>query len=174
MLNTQQLGPLKAANCDLAVDNLTRQLYATDASPYQIIPQAVAFPKSAAQASAIIQAAAAAGVPVTPRGAGTGLSGGAIGEGVVIDFARHNRQIGRLDLERRTGARRGGRGAGPIECIFAPAPSSFPAGRGNQFARDAGRDDRQRFLRLARADSMAPRECTWLRWTLSCPRRENG
>ncbi|HUE36128.1 MAG TPA: FAD-linked oxidase C-terminal domain-containing protein [Candidatus Acidoferrum sp.] len=102
MLNTQQLGPLKAANCDLAVDNLTRQLYATDASPYQIVPQAVAFPKSAAQASAIIQAAAAAGVPVTPRGAGTGLSGGAIGEGVVIDFARHNRQIGRLDLERRT------------------------------------------------------------------------
>ena len=102
MLNTQQLGALKAANCDLAVDNLTRQLYATDASPYQIVPQAVAFPKSAAQAGSIIQAAAAAGVPVTPRGAGTGLSGGAIGEGVVIDFARHNRGIGRLDLERRT------------------------------------------------------------------------
>lgn len=102
MLNTQQLGALKAANCSLAVDNLTRQLYATDASPYQIVPQAVAFPKSAREAKSIIQAAAAAGVPVTPRGAGTGLSGGAIGEGLVIDFARHNRQIGRLDLERRT------------------------------------------------------------------------
>ncbi len=102
MLNTQQLGALKAANCDVAVDNLTRQLYATDASPYQIVPQAVAFPKSARQASAIIQAAAQAGVSVIPRGAGTGLSGGAIGDGVVIDFARHNRQIGRLDLERRT------------------------------------------------------------------------
>lgn len=102
MLNTQQLGALKAANCDVAVDNLTRQLYATDASPYQIVPQAVAFPKSAREASAIIQAAAQAGVPITPRGAGTGLSGGAIGDGLVIDFARHNRAIGRLDVERRT------------------------------------------------------------------------
>ena len=102
VLNTQQLGALKAANCEVAVDNLTRQLYATDASPYQIVPLAVAFPKSARQASAIIQAAAQAGVPVIPRGAGTGLSGGAIGEGLVIDFARHNRDIGRLDLERRT------------------------------------------------------------------------
>jgi FAD/FMN-containing dehydrogenase len=102
VLNTQQLGALKAANCDVATDNLTRQLYATDASPYQIVPQAVAFPTSARQASSIIQAAAQAGVPVIPRGAGTGLSGGAIGEGVVVDFARHNRDIGRLDLERRT------------------------------------------------------------------------
>lgn len=102
MLNTQQLGALMATNCEVAVDNLTRQLYATDASPYQIVPLAVAFPKSARQASAIIQAAAQAGVPVIPRGAGTGLSGGAIGEGLVIDFARHNRDIGRMDLERRT------------------------------------------------------------------------
>jgi FAD/FMN-containing dehydrogenase len=102
VLNTQQLGALKAANCEVVVDNLTRQLYATDASPYQIVPLAAAFPKSARQASAIIQAAAQAGVPVIPRGAGTGLSGGAIGEGVVVDFARYNRDIGRLDLERRT------------------------------------------------------------------------
>ena len=101
MLNTQQLGALKATNCEVVVDNLTRQLYATDASPYQIVPDAVAFPKSARQASAIIQAAAQVGVPVIPRGAGTGLSGGAIGEGLVIDFARHNRLIGKLDLERR-------------------------------------------------------------------------
>lgn len=102
MLNTQQLGALKASNCDVAVDNLTRQLYATDASPYQIIPQAVAFPRSARQASSIIQAAGQAGISIIPRGAGTGLSGGAIGDGVVVDFARHNRMIGRLDLERRT------------------------------------------------------------------------
>jgi FAD/FMN-containing dehydrogenase/Fe-S oxidoreductase len=101
-VNTQQLGALKAANCELAVDNLTRQLYATDASPYQIVPLAVAFPKTAGQASSIIQAAGATGVPVIPRGAGTGLSGGAVGEGVVIDFARHNRKIGKLDLERGT------------------------------------------------------------------------
>ena len=102
MLSTQQLATLNAAACEVAHDNLTRQLYATDASPYQIVPQAVAFPQSPAQASAIIQAAAQAGLPVTPRGAGTGLSGGAIGEGLVIDFARHNRQISDFNKERRT------------------------------------------------------------------------
>ena len=31
---------------------------------------------------------------VIPRGAGTGLSGGAIGDGLVVDFARHNRKSG--------------------------------------------------------------------------------
>src|SRR5262249_14435643 len=48
------------------------------------------------------EASAQAGIPVIPRGAGTGLVGGAIGEGLVIDFSRHNRQIADLDLERRT------------------------------------------------------------------------
>src|SRR5271154_2534088 len=102
MLSTQQLAALNAANCEVAFDNLTRQLYATDASPYQVVPLAVAFPNSAAQASSIIQAAAQAGVPVIPRGAGTGLSGGAIGEGLVVDFARHNKQIWDFDKDRAT------------------------------------------------------------------------
>ncbi|HUA67491.1 MAG TPA: FAD-linked oxidase C-terminal domain-containing protein [Candidatus Saccharimonadales bacterium] len=102
MMPAQQMATLNAANCTVAFDNLTRQLYATDASPYQIVPLAVAFPNGAAQASSIIQAAAQAGVPVVPRGAGTGLAGGAVGEGLVIDFARFNRRISNFDPERRT------------------------------------------------------------------------
>jgi FAD/FMN-containing dehydrogenase/Fe-S oxidoreductase len=102
MTPTQQLAALHAANCDVAFDNLTRQLYATDASIYQIEPLAVAFPKDARQAGSVIRAAAEAGVSVIPRGAGTGLSGGAIGDGLVIDFARHNRQISAFEEECRT------------------------------------------------------------------------
>jgi FAD/FMN-containing dehydrogenase/Fe-S oxidoreductase len=102
MTPTQQMATLKAANCDVAFDNLTRQLYATDASLHQIEPLAVAFPKSANEAASIIQAAAQAGAAVIPRGAGTGLAGGAIGDGVVVDFARHNRNIGKLNQEKRT------------------------------------------------------------------------
>jgi FAD/FMN-containing dehydrogenase/Fe-S oxidoreductase len=100
MTPTQQLAALHAANCDVAFDNLTCQLYATDASIHQIEPMAVAFPKDARQASDVIQAAMQAGVSVIPRGAGTGLAGGAIGDGLVVDFARHNRGISNLDLER--------------------------------------------------------------------------
>src|SRR3989440_2764263 len=102
MTSAQQQSLFTASNCEVAFDNLTRQLYATDASIYQIEPLAVAFPKDARQARAVIEAAGQAGIPVIPRGAGTGLVGGAIGEGLVIDFARHNRQITDLDLERRT------------------------------------------------------------------------
>ena len=101
MLSTQQMATLNASNCEVAFDNQTLQLYATDASPYQIVPQAVAFPKTAKQAAHIIQAALVAGVPVIPRGAGTGLSGGAIGEGLIVDFARHNRQILEFEAEKR-------------------------------------------------------------------------
>ena len=102
MTPTQQMATLKAAGCEVAFDNLTRQLYATDASLYQVEPLAVAFPKNTGEASAIIVAAAQAGASVIPRGAGTGLSGGAVGDGLVVDFARHNRNIGKLNLEKRT------------------------------------------------------------------------
>jgi FAD/FMN-containing dehydrogenase/Fe-S oxidoreductase len=102
MISAQQQATLLGPNCEIAFDNLTRQLYSTDASIYQLTPAAVAFPRNTKQASALIEAAAQAGVSVIPRGAGTGLVGGAIGEGLVVDFSRYNRQITDLDLERRT------------------------------------------------------------------------
>src|SRR4029079_17184392 len=63
---------------------------------------AVAFPSSAEDARDLILAAADANIPISPRGAGTGLAGGALGDGLIIDFARHNRQISGFDRERRT------------------------------------------------------------------------
>ncbi len=102
MTLAQQQKTIAAADCDVAFDNLTRQLYATDASIYRIEPMGVAFPRQARQAGSIIQAAVQAGVAIIPRGAGTGLVGGAIGDGLIVDFARHNRQITDLNLEKRT------------------------------------------------------------------------
>jgi len=102
MASAQQISALAAVNCEVAFDNLTRQLYATDASIYQIEPLAVAFPRSTKQACAIIQAASQASIPIIPRGAGTGLAGGALGEGLVIDFSRYNKQIADIDLQSRT------------------------------------------------------------------------
>lgn len=92
---------MASTGCPVRFDRLTRQLYATDASIYRVEPLAVAFPQTVAQAAALIRAAAEAGVPVIPRGAGSGLVGGAIGEGVVVDFARHNRRIDPPDPEQR-------------------------------------------------------------------------
>src|SRR5881227_2948407 len=101
-MTSAQERKIRQTGCDVRFDNLTRQLYATDASIYQIEPRGVAFPKSAEQASAVIRAAADAGVSVTPRGAGTSLVGNAIGEGLIVEFSRYNRQITDLDLEKRS------------------------------------------------------------------------
>jgi FAD/FMN-containing dehydrogenase/Fe-S oxidoreductase len=98
MTSTQEK-KIRQTGCDARFDNLTRKLYATDASIYQIEPLGVAFPRNAQQASAVIRAAADAGVPVTPRGAGTSLVGNAIGEGLIVEFSRHNRQITGFNLE---------------------------------------------------------------------------
>ena len=99
-MTSAQERKIKQTGCDARFDNLTRQLYATDASIYQIEPIGVAFPKSAQQASLVIRAAADAGLSVTPRGAGTSLVGNAIGEGLIIECSRYNRQIAELDLEK--------------------------------------------------------------------------
>src|SRR5881296_2131186 len=90
---------IAAAGCDVRFDNLTRQLYATDASIYQIEPVGAAFPRRATEASAVIRAAADENVSVTPRGAGTSLVGNAIGEGLIVDFSRHNRKIDNLNID---------------------------------------------------------------------------
>jgi FAD/FMN-containing dehydrogenase/Fe-S oxidoreductase len=101
-MTSAQERKIRQTGCDVRFDNLTRQLYATDASIYQIEPIGVAFPKDAQQASAVIRAAADSGVSVTPRGAGTSLVGNAIGEGLIVEFSRYNRQITDLDLEKRS------------------------------------------------------------------------
>ena len=101
-MTSAQERKIRQTGCDVRFDNLTRQLYATDASIYQIEPLGVAFPKDAKQAGAVIRASADAGVSVTPRGAGTSLVGNAIGEGLIVEFSRYNRQITDLDLEKRS------------------------------------------------------------------------
>ncbi len=101
-MTSAQERKIRQTGCDARFDNLTRQLYATDASIYQIEPIGVVFPKSAEQASLVIRATADAGLSVTPRGAGTSLVGNAIGEGLIVEFSRYNRQITELDIEKRS------------------------------------------------------------------------
>ena len=68
-------------------------LYEYDGGVDRARPDLVAFPQSTADVVALVKLAAAADVPIVGRGAGTGLSGGAIPRagGLVISFARMNR-----------------------------------------------------------------------------------
>jgi FAD/FMN-containing dehydrogenase len=101
-LTSAQRAGLADSGCEVRADDLSRTLYATDASIYRLEPAAVALPRSTSEAAAVLRAAAETGVSVTARGAGTGLAGGAVGDGLVVDLARHNRAITELDLEQRT------------------------------------------------------------------------
>src|SRR3982751_4742594 len=101
-MSSAQERKIRQTGCDARFENLPQKLYPTDASIYQIEPLGVACPKDAQQASAVIRAAADPSVAVTPRGAGTSLVGNAIGEGLIVEFSRYNRQITGLDVEKRS------------------------------------------------------------------------
>ncbi|MFI7067184.1 FAD-binding and (Fe-S)-binding domain-containing protein [Kribbella sp. NPDC050124] len=89
---------LRAAGLrDVRDDNTTRAAYSADASLYRVVPEAVAFPASAAEVALAVGAARELGVPVTARGAGTSVAGNAIGPGLVLDLSRHLHGI--LDVD---------------------------------------------------------------------------
>jgi FAD/FMN-containing dehydrogenase/Fe-S oxidoreductase len=71
----------------LHFDALTRGLYATDASPFQVTPLLVAVPEDAEDVAAIVRYCAEHNLPVIPRGAGTGVAGESLGPAVVLDLS---------------------------------------------------------------------------------------
>ncbi|HKD85421.1 MAG TPA: FAD-linked oxidase C-terminal domain-containing protein [Terriglobales bacterium] len=70
-------------------------LYEYDAGIRKSTPGAVVFPQTTEHVAQIMRAASAAGIPVVARGAGTGLSAGAISHagGIVVVFTRMNRVL---------------------------------------------------------------------------------
>ncbi len=90
---------------------MSRALYSTDASVYQIEPLGVVVPRSAEAVAAAVEIAARHGVPITPRGGGTSQAGQAIGSGLVLDTSKHLNRILEINADEQVGARRAWRGA---------------------------------------------------------------
>jgi len=78
---------------DVRCDEVTQQLYATDASILQSRPVCVVCPRNTEDVVAIVKYAAEEGIPIHSRGAGTSLTGESLGEGIVLVFSRHMRRI---------------------------------------------------------------------------------
>lgn len=72
---------------------LSRALYSTDASLYQITPTCIAVPADREDVLKCVDAARRFNVPLLPRGAGTSLAGQAVSEGIVLDFSRYMRKV---------------------------------------------------------------------------------
>ena len=78
---------------EIRCDPLTASMYSTDGSLYQMQPLGVVFPRHRDDVVALVRYAAQEKIHLIPRGAGTGLAGESLGQGLVIDFSRHMRQI---------------------------------------------------------------------------------
>jgi FAD/FMN-containing dehydrogenase len=92
-------------------DLLARAVYAEGAGIARCVPSAVAVPVDTEDTSRLVAWAKQTGIPLIPRGSGSGMAAGAVGSGVVVDLSRF-RDIGPVDVGGRrirvgTGALRG-------------------------------------------------------------------
>ena len=78
---------------ELHFDEWSRGLYSTDASIFQVRPLGVVVPRDEEDLCALVRYAAENGVPLVPRGAGTGLAGESLGSGLIVDMSQHFRGV---------------------------------------------------------------------------------
>lgn len=78
-----------------------RVMYSIDASIYQIMPQYILIPKSTNALKYIVEQANKYSCLITFRGAATGITGGCLTEGVVVDVSRSINNILSIDSEKK-------------------------------------------------------------------------
>jgi glycolate oxidase len=110
----------------------TRPYECDGLTAYRQLPMVVALPETEEQVRRILETCSAMKVPVVPRGAGTGLSGGALppGDGVLLSMAKFMRVL-RVDAPARIAVVQPGvrnaaisEAAAPFGLYYAPDPSS--------------------------------------------------
>jgi FAD/FMN-containing dehydrogenase/Fe-S oxidoreductase len=79
-----------------------RGRYATDASIYQVTPVGVFVPRNSDDVKTALDICRDLSVPIVPRGGGTSQCGQTVGAGLVIDHAKHIRNILNVDVDNRT------------------------------------------------------------------------
>jgi FAD/FMN-containing dehydrogenase/Fe-S oxidoreductase len=80
---------------EVRFDDVSRMLYSTDASNYQVEPIGVVIPRSSDDVAAAIEMAASHNVPILTRGGGSSLAGQAVGAALIIDTSKYmNRVLG--------------------------------------------------------------------------------
>jgi FAD/FMN-containing dehydrogenase/Fe-S oxidoreductase len=116
---------------EVRFDAVSRALYSTDASIYEIEPIGVVLPRDADDVQAVLEITRAAKLPVLPRGGGTSLAGQTVGRAVVLDFSKYMNRV--LEVNAAEGWARVEPGVvrselsrvlGPTGLIFGPETST--------------------------------------------------
>jgi len=131
----------------ILIDPVDRKLYEYDGGVHMSIPDVVVFPRTTEEVVGLVKIAAEYRLPLVGRGAGTGLSGGAIAMsgGMMISFARMNRIL-EIDIENEYALVQPGvvnldvtLAVAPFGYFYAPDPSSQRACTiGGNVAENAG------------------------------------
>ena len=115
---------------------MSRALWSTDASIYQIKPVGVVLPRSEEDIIATLELASKNDVTVLPRGGGTSLAGQTVGNSIVVDFSKYMRNVIDLNLDEGWVKTQPGiildelnRYLEPHNVMFTPDPST--SNRGN-------------------------------------------
>jgi FAD/FMN-containing dehydrogenase/Fe-S oxidoreductase len=86
---------------EVRFDRLSRALYSTDASVYQIVPVGVVIPKTEEDIIAVVKISGQLAVPITARGGGTSQAGQAVGAGLQVDFSKYFNRILEINPDER-------------------------------------------------------------------------
>jgi FAD/FMN-containing dehydrogenase len=95
------LRPLSSLVPGLLTDPRSCAAYAESAGIHRIVPAAVAVPRGVEELQHIVEWAVDAGTALVPRGAGSGMAGGSVGRGVIVDLSQGFRWMA-PDWPRRT------------------------------------------------------------------------
>ena len=122
---------------EVLIDPISRLLYSTDASIYQITPLGVVYPKSQSDIDIIVELAARHALPILARGSGSSLSGQAVGPAIIVDCSRYLNKIIDMNPEERTATVE----PGVVLAVFNRQANAF----GMKFGPDPASNDRATF-----------------------------
>jgi glycolate oxidase len=84
---------LRIAKGEVLDDNWTRQIYSVDASHYEVEPTAIVCPADEQDVQEVCRYTSNKKIPITARGAGTGLLGQSLSNGIILDLAKHMNKV---------------------------------------------------------------------------------
>ncbi len=114
-----------AVKGEVYVDAVSRGLYSTDASIYQIAPVAVVVPRDREDVKRALRVAEERKLTVLPRGGGTSLAGQTVGESVVLDFSKYMNQLLETNVSEHWARVQPGRVRDELNALLAPTGLHF-------------------------------------------------
>lgn len=78
---------------ELHFDSISRKIYSLDASIYEVEPLGIAIPRTVSDLQKIVSIAAKYNISIIPRGAATGITGGCLGKGLIVDTSKYLKSI---------------------------------------------------------------------------------